>query len=341
MDKIDKKILNILSQNCRIPDNEIGKLVNLSKDTIKYRIENLKNQKIYVNPVLYIDSRVLGYINYHILIQLKTNIKNKQEIFDRIKKHDKILRANTFIGKYELQLMVQIKSPHELNKIKAELFELCEHQVQNYTTLTRLYELESNTINPDIDTEVHIEKKSNYSFSKELSSKSYPNPEQYKEYKISRTEIEILNVLSDNPQESLVTISEKINVNRKTVKDKILNLIENKVITHFGIDIDTTKIGYTAYTLMIKLNTQTPDKVLEKPFQELNNIFYAARFDGEYDLLIYLNAKSPEELNDTIEEFKNQIGEYILSTELSIMNKVLSWKLFTKGLYKELLESVK
>ncbi|NQZ84459.1 MAG: Lrp/AsnC family transcriptional regulator [Nanoarchaeales archaeon] len=341
MDKIDKKILNILSQNCRIPDNDIAKSLNLSKDTIKYRINNLKNQNIYTQALLFFDTRVLGYINYQILIQLKSNITNKEEIIEKIKKHDKILWANTFIGKYELQLIVQIKSPHELNKIKDELFELCNHEVQSYSTLTRIYELEFNSINPEIDIDTKIEKKSNYSFSKELTNKSYPNLEEYKEYKISKTEIEILNILSDNPQESLITIADKLNIDRRTVKDKILNLIENKVITHFGINIDTTKFDYITYTLMIKLKTQSPHNALQKPFQELNNIFYAAVFEGEYNLLIYLNAKSPKELNDTINHIKKEIGEYIISTELSIMGEVLSWKQFTRGIYKELLESVK
>ena len=62
---------------------------------------------------------------------------------------------------------------------------------------------------------------------------------------------------------------------------------------------------------------------------------------GEYDLVIYLYAKTPEELDNTIYNLEKKIGDNIIDTQLLITNKVIMWRQFTSGLYEELKNNFK
>ena len=41
LDKIDKRLLFELNQNCRIPETRLAKMVGKSKEAVRYRIKNL------------------------------------------------------------------------------------------------------------------------------------------------------------------------------------------------------------------------------------------------------------------------------------------------------------
>ena len=84
MDKKDLQIMEIYAQNCRIPTTTIAKALKLSKDTISYKINNLIKQKHIKQNILFIDSRVLGFTRYHILLRFDIGVKNKQDIIKLI-----------------------------------------------------------------------------------------------------------------------------------------------------------------------------------------------------------------------------------------------------------------
>lgn len=79
-------------------------------------------------------------------------------------------------------------------------------------------------------------------------------------------------------------------------------------------------------------------EILRKPFEKLQNIFYAGRMVGDYDMILYLNARSPEELNKSIELFKKEMSNKIIHYELLVQDKVHYWRQFTKGIYKGFLK---
>lgn len=340
MDIIDKKIINILIQNCRIPTSIIAKSLKISKDSVIYRINNLKKEGYIENNGLFIDVRTLGYSFYQILIQLDADNKEKEEIFEKIKKYKNASWINTFIGVYGLQFVVAIKDSFHFNKIKEEIFELCNHRIKKYSVVTAMFEFEFTNMNPDFDLETNFVKKEDYSFSKELTKRRFPNGENFNLYKPSEIEIRILKELSKNPQISLIEIGENLEIDRKTVKKKIQNLISKKVILSFGTVVNLKKLGYVTYTFLLKLKPDTPNEILKKPFEELNNIFFAAKFYGEYDMLLYLNAKDPVELNNSLDKVNEYLEPYILHKDLVIMDNVLFWEQLSDGFYNHLLENL-
>ena len=57
---------------------------------------------------------------------------------------------------------------------------------------------------------------------------------------------------------------------------------------------------------------------------------------GDYDFIFYLYARTPKELNETLETFKKKIGKHIIFSDLFIQDRVLFWRQYTDGIYKDL-----
>ena len=337
MDKKDLQIMEILAQNCRIPHTTIAQALNVSKDTVAYKIRQLESTEFIKQYVLFVDARRLGFTRYHILIKFDAGIEDKQELYDKISKHKFVMWVNSFIGRYDLQIIVDATDGFHLNKIREELFELCNNKVKEYFILTHLSDLEFTQLNPVLDLGTEFQKKSDHSFSNLLTTRKFPVSPTFEKYEPTKIEADILRLLADNSQESLIEISRKLKIDRNTVKKRIINLIKNKVILNFGGIPNLSKQGFVTYYLLVRVVQDTPLEILKKPFTKLQNIFYAGRMIGNYDMILYLNARNPQELNSSIELFKSEIENYIIHYDLLVQDKVHYWRQFTPGIYENLM----
>ncbi len=335
MDKRDLQLMEILAQNCRISHTTLAQALRVSKDTVAYKIKKLEETDYLTQYVLFIDARVLGLTRYHLLIQFDAGI-DKQATYDKIINHKNVMWVNTFIGRFDIQIIVDAHDGFHLNKIREELFELCEHKVKEYIVLTCLYDLEFTQLNPVLDLKTPFQKKLDHSFSELLTTRNFPVKPTFVKYTPTKTETEILKILADNPRESLTNISRQLKIDRNTVKQRIINLIKNKVIINFGAIPNLSKLGFVTYYMLVRIAQDTPYEVFKKPFTKLQNIFYAGRMIGDYDMILYLNARTPEELNSSIELFKAEIEQHIVHYDLLVQDKVHYWRQFTPGIYEGL-----
>jgi hypothetical protein len=95
-------------------------------------------------------------------------------------------------------------------------------------------------------------------------------------------------------------------------------------------------LGFVTYYLLVRLDQNVTREEMMRPFKELNNIFYAGHMLGEYDMILYLNARTPIELKTSIEFFRTQLRGKIYQVDLMIQDKVVHWRQFTEGIYKHL-----
>lgn len=338
MDKRNAQIMEILAQNCRISNAAIASTLNISKSAVTNRIANLESTGLLGQYVLFIDARKLSFTRYHILLRLQTNVPNKDELFANACKHPFVMWANTFIGRYDIQFIVDAKSSFELNKIRHELFQLLNNKVQEYIILTHLFDLEFTQLNPVLDLSTSFPRKNDSSFSATCSNKSFPVSESFNEITIDTSDMTILKALADNPRASLTDISSTTSLDRKTVKSHILNMIASGLILSFGGIPNLSRLGFVTYYLLVRVSSETPKEVLQRPFSGLRNIFYAGRMLGDYDMILYLNARSPQELHSSIELVTSEIGKYLLHYDLLVQEQVLHWRQYTEGIHKSLQE---
>ncbi len=341
MDKKDLQLMEVFSQNCRIPHTHLAQALKVSKDTISYRINHLEKKEFIKQYILFVDARRLGFTRYHILIKFDTGVQDKEKLYEKITTHKFVMWINSFIGRYDLQIIVDARDAFHLNTIRQELFHACNNQIKEYFILTHISDLEFTQLNPILDLKTKFLKKDDHSFSKLLSPKNFPVGPTFQGYAPTKVETEILKQLADDPQKPLTEISKELKIDRNTVKKRISNLIRHKIILNFGGIPNLSKLGFVTYYLLVRVAQGTSLETLKKPFAKLQNIFYAGKMIGNYDMILYLNARNPEELNTSIELFKSEIEEHISYYDLLIQDKVHYWRQFTEGIYESLMNENK
>jgi len=61
IDKLDRKILDIISHNARIPFKEVAEVCNVSRAAIHQRVQKMIEMKVIVGSGYHINPSVLGY----------------------------------------------------------------------------------------------------------------------------------------------------------------------------------------------------------------------------------------------------------------------------------------
>ncbi len=120
MDKIDKKILEILQQNARTPLKNIAEQVFLSSPAVSSRIDHLEKSGIIQNYRVRVDRQKLGY---HItaFINLEMQPEQKKEFYPFIQAEPNVLECNCVTGEYSMLLKVTFQSTMDLDEFIGRL----------------------------------------------------------------------------------------------------------------------------------------------------------------------------------------------------------------------------
>jgi DNA-binding Lrp family transcriptional regulator len=70
IDLVDRRILYLLSNNCRISDTAIAKTLRTSREVISYRVKQLMAKKLISGFATLMDPKKLGFVVYTIFIKL-------------------------------------------------------------------------------------------------------------------------------------------------------------------------------------------------------------------------------------------------------------------------------
>ena len=336
LDKKDLRLLELLAQNCRITHAALATALHVSKDTVPYRLTKLEKAGILKQFVTFIDARGLGFGRYHLLFRITSQIPDLAKIVHELCKNPAVMWLNTFLGRYDIQIIVDAEDSFALNRIKEDLFKRCEYAIAEYSILSHLCDFEFTQLNPVLDLGTQVPKRADHSFSDVLTARKFPVGMEIRPYEIDRYEVEILALLAEDPRMGISDIAEKIHSDRVTVRKKILALIKGGVILNFGGIPNLFELGFVTYYILVRLRQNTPLEAMQKPFRTLRNIFYAGRMTGDYDMILYLNARTPHELDESIRLFKKDMGQFIVHYDLLIQDKVHHWRQFTHYLYSQL-----
>jgi len=79
LDKIDKKILFCLDNNCRQSTNTIAKQLKIHRNVVLYRIKKLEEQGVIRGYFTEINTRALGLLTFRTFLKLANNTNKKEQ----------------------------------------------------------------------------------------------------------------------------------------------------------------------------------------------------------------------------------------------------------------------
>lgn len=117
IDKLDKKILQLISQDARIPFLEVARECNVSGAAIHQRIQKLKNTGIIKGSEFIIDNYKVGYQTCAYIGVTLSDIKAFGSVAAELKKIPEIVECHYSTGKYSLFVKVYARDNKHLLQV--------------------------------------------------------------------------------------------------------------------------------------------------------------------------------------------------------------------------------
>jgi len=306
--KYDRKILSLLCKNVRLPLAKIAKLMNLSRQSIEYRIKVMEKSQLIQGSRTVINIGKLGYQSYHYFLSLG-NSSDEKEL---VKKSIENMYVNTLIsysGKWNYELAIMARNPKEaqdqfLNLIK-------DFKIINYLPCIILETIKAEVLPNLIDEKIPQIKniKNDPSFSKQFSLIE-------QKYTPDEKDLSLMYLLSQNAQLSLLELGRQLHLGRDSIAYRIKKLIRSGYIKEFRPIINYDILSFSVQSILIKSNNQD-DKEKFKLFLKNNkNVIWATELFGTWDYLIYILDYNQEEIHGFISNIKTNFPSLIGSYEI-------------------------
>lgn len=126
IDRLDKKILQLISQDARIPFLEVARECNVSGAAIHQRIQKLRNIGIIKGSEFVIDNYKIGYQTCAYIGIVLADIKKFDYVVSELKKIPEIVECHYATGKYSMFIKIYAKDNRHLLQVILERLTLIE-----------------------------------------------------------------------------------------------------------------------------------------------------------------------------------------------------------------------
>lgn len=127
IDSLDLNIMQLIANNSRKPLSELSTELNTSRDTIKYRLNNLQKNAVIITyrPSAWSGSKSLGYSWFIVLVKYRQLEKlTHSKLLNYLKTHINIAYIYELIGQHDLGFEIRLKTGDELNIVLMKIKEI-------------------------------------------------------------------------------------------------------------------------------------------------------------------------------------------------------------------------
>lgn len=142
---------------------------------------------------------------------------------------------------------------------------------------------------------------------------------------------QIIFELSRDASVSVSLLAKRMRISRQLASYKINSLRRSKVIKSFVSIINTDKLGYTSYSVRLKLSDAFAENNLVSYLKSHHNVIWFASCLGSWDFIFEIFVKEIIDFDDFIKEIMQNFGEVISDYEYSIIKKVMIKPAFDKS----------
>lgn len=122
LDALDRKILEMLMKDARVPYLEIARKCRISGAAIHQRMAKMKESGIFRGTQLELDPQRMGYMTCAFIgVQVNlTSTSTHEEVFKKISQIPEIVECHHISGKYSLLVKVYTRNNEHLKKVIVE-----------------------------------------------------------------------------------------------------------------------------------------------------------------------------------------------------------------------------
>lgn len=296
----EKKILKELDINARQSASSIGDKIHMSKQVVKYNIENMIKKGVIKEFITYLDTEKLGYTFYNIVVKTKyTDSAERNKIIERLKAIPNVVWLCTLRGEWQLKVSMLAKDVAELSIVLEKVLGALKGRLLDYKLFIVISASQLGYNN------LYSPTGKAYRFHAKVGHKDIIN--------LSKNDLKVLKVISNNARLSNIDIARKTGITLEKVRYSLKKLERDKVIQGFKPLLDVSKLGYLWHLTFLRLKASTEEQKQEliAYLKELPQVFYVVRGVGSWNLTIEFQTKNLEELERIKDEIARKFSQLI------------------------------
>ena len=311
LDLIDRKILLELDKNCRQPEKHIAKAVGRSRESVKYRIQQLEKKGIIDGYLTTINPNKFGYHLFKIFLQVENIEEEREKLVDYLKSKEQIYWMGLSEGNWDMAFATYAKNQVEFYEIKNDLLTKFNHIIVKMATgeLVDVHQHLKNFLLPQ-----------KFETIKEWD-KTLLWGNVTEENNLDKIDKKILQILSNNARIPITKLAREVKSTASIVRSRIKRLEELDIIQAYRIALDLNKLGLEFFKAIIYLKKLPPNR--KRAFYEyIKNhpkIIYFIRTFTPWEIELEFVVESYLEFNEIIKELRSEFSDVIKNYELMLM----------------------
>lgn len=309
IDKVDKRILFELDQNCRIPETKLAKIVGKSKESVRYRMNNLVKSGIIKGYTTYTDTSKFGYMAYKIYLKTREKADKKKEFVEYLKNKDDVFWIGIGDGAWDIGLTMLAKSNSDFFNEKNKIFsEFKDIMIEG--TLGSIVEAIG------IGQKFHVEGED----IKINPAKVISEPQKIK---LDETDKLIVDALLKNGRIRLVDLVREADASIDSVRSKKKRLEDTGVIQRYRALIDTKKLGMEMYKTFLYLEGFSPqtEKRLFSYCKTHPNIVNYVKVIAPWSIELEIIVDNYAHYNRVISSIKEDFSDSLVNVDSIILSE--------------------
>lgn len=306
--KKDKKLLYELDSNYRQSYTQIGRKIRMSQQLISYKINSLLKKKIITSFFPLLDYSRFGYLNF--IVFFKVHYINEQafnHLIKKLKEVDEIISIIECEGHYDLIVTFSALNPSAFNKKLKQLLVENPKELRDNLILTTVVE--------------HYFSRNYLTGSKEVLDTIIGGDRN--ELPIDALNRKIVATLLDG-KKNLIEIAAQTGSTPKTVISRLKLMEQNGIIKKYRLLLNIKKLGFSVNVVLVRYRNITFEE--EEQFRQYckfhPNIVYFAKTFGEWDVIIIIESKNPQEFRNIFLQLREKFDEFIEKNENFIIFQI-------------------
>jgi DNA-binding Lrp family transcriptional regulator len=317
LEEIDKKILFSLDEDSSKSLTKISQELGITPQLVKYHLEKLKKEGVILAYWPMIEFRKLGYFNVSYFLKLKNlSPESEKNIIQYLNRENDFNIVMWGDGYWDLHITISARNIFRTVEVFNNFYDQFHHFVFSYETAISVgfYQFQRKYLGDKKD-------------APKLTPMAFTGADVEK-IKLNPDQIKIIEELNKNCRVSYADLVYFLDFSRDKIIYNIKKIQKEKIIQSHALLLDTDKIGFSRYRVLIQLTNFTSNKF--KDFfdfcQNHPNIIHLLRLFGNWQALIDIEIENEEKLRKLLKKIMQEYGDFILRIEKTHVYKIQKFR---------------
>jgi len=314
LSELDRKIIYQLGKDARITYKKLAQTLHSKKETVAYHIKYLTEQNIITKFVPVISLTKLGISSAKIYVKIK-GITDDTTIKALVESKD-ICWVAPSIGQWDLMVGFYYTDMIEFGKKKQSILTILNKYIESYDIVLNEDAL---VFNRDYLIQKGIEYRKQFIFHGET-----------KETQVSKTDKQLLSLIRDNGRFEARKIAASLNLDARTVINRIKQLEKLEIIQGYTVFLDLQKINAQLHKICITLANHD-SKELQKLISFLKTeprTLHIIKTVAPWELEVEMEMESMPQLFEYVKKIKSNFPNTIKSINTVTIENELKLEFF-------------